>query len=183
MCLFPDPQWHDAQEGSWEGPGAGQEDRGSPQEEWSAHEEVQGKDKCSQAEKLLWSPKFHRSSCKSGTCFLFYESLQLFQASWLVCCLHWVACRRWRRTGKGQKRKEWRCRAARAKLMILPSQSASPPVWVFQYEVTDFRANNTRPTNASRRCHCCWEHIVFFFSEEKILQTIWKKHSCLWLAG
>lgn len=56
MCLFIDPHWHDAQEGSWEGPGAGQEDWGSPQEEWSAYEEVQGKDKCSQAKKLLWSP-------------------------------------------------------------------------------------------------------------------------------
>lgn len=62
MFLFPDPQWDDAQEGSWEGPGAGQEDWGSPQEEWSAHEEVQGKDKCLQAEKLLWSPEFRRSS-------------------------------------------------------------------------------------------------------------------------
>lgn len=61
---------------------------------------------------------------------LSFESLELLHASWLALCFPWVACRRWRRTRKGQKRTEWLCRAARAKLMTLVSQSASPPVWV-----------------------------------------------------
>lgn len=43
---------------------------------------------------------------------------------------YFIVCRRWRRTGKEQKKKEWHCRAGRAKPMILPSQSASPLVWV-----------------------------------------------------
>lgn len=34
--------------------------------------------------------------------------------------------RRWKRTGERQKRKEWRCRAEKEKLMTSPSQSASP---------------------------------------------------------
>ena len=129
MCLSSDPQWHDAQEGSWEGPGAGQEDRGSPQEEWSTHEEVQGKDKHSQAEKSENSS----SERQPGSCFFSVKACSSFRTSWLDCSLHWVAFRRWRRTEKGQKRKEWPCRAAKAKLMISPSQSASPPVWVFQW--------------------------------------------------
>lgn len=43
LCPSSEPQRHDAQEGSWERLGAGQEDRGSPQEEWSADEALQGR--------------------------------------------------------------------------------------------------------------------------------------------
>ena len=57
MFLLPDSQWHEAQEGSWEGSGAGQKDWGSPQEEWGAHEEVQGEDRYLQAEKVVLFPK------------------------------------------------------------------------------------------------------------------------------
>lgn len=38
-----------------------------------------------------------------------------------------LTCRRWKRTEKRRKRREWLCRAGREKLMISPSRSASLP--------------------------------------------------------
>ena len=119
MCLLPDPQWLDAQEGSWEGLGAGQKDRGSPQEKRSAHEEVQGEDRCSQAREYPWySGLVSWVEMLVWSMFLFIEVSVLLQACQLVTCFYWVSFRRWRRTRKGQRRKEWHCRAARPKLMI-----------------------------------------------------------------
>lgn len=53
----------------------------------------------------------------------------LLHFSLTVLCDYFTS-RKWRRTRKGQRRREWLCWAVRAKPTTWPSQSASPPLWV-----------------------------------------------------
>lgn len=81
---------------------------------------------------------------------------------WAPQTFMFLTCRRWRRTEKRRKRREWLCRAEMEKLMISPSRSASPPVWVS----TALPDINNTPTHSQY-----WNPTMSFFERVSIFHV------------